>query len=47
MFEHSEQASPISEGVAAIQINSHNHARYQPGNTTHVRHEGNMSGHLL
>jgi hypothetical protein len=38
-FEHSEQPSPISEGVAEIQINSHI-ARYQPVNTTHVSHEG-------
>jgi hypothetical protein len=45
MFEHSEQASPISEGVTEIRINSHL-ARYQPGNTTHVSHEGNTSDHL-
>jgi hypothetical protein len=45
MFEHSEQASPISEGVVEIQINSHL-ARYQPGNTIYVSHEGNMSDHL-
>jgi hypothetical protein len=41
MFEHNEQASPISESVAEIRINSHL-ARYQCGNTTHVSHEGNM-----
>jgi hypothetical protein len=39
MFEHSEQASPISKDVTEIRITSHL-ARYQPGNMTHVSHEG-------
>jgi hypothetical protein len=45
MFGRSEQASPIYEGVVEIQINSH-HVRKKPDNMTHVRHEGNTSGHL-
>jgi hypothetical protein len=47
MFELREQASPISEDVTEIQINSHLAREKYPDNTTHVSHEGNTSGYLL
>jgi hypothetical protein len=45
MFGHNEQASPISEGITAIRINSHV-AREKPANTRHASHEGNTSDHV-
>jgi hypothetical protein len=44
MFEHSKQASPISEGLAEIQIIIHL-AREITWHTTHMSHEGTTSGH--
>jgi hypothetical protein len=46
-FERSEQASPISEGVVEIQINSHLATENNLTTQTHMSHRGNTSDHLL
>jgi hypothetical protein len=46
MFELREQASPISEVVMEIRINSHL-VRENNLTTRHVSHEDNTGGHLF